>query len=349
MAQLRTRGFTLIEVLVVVAIIALLIAIFVPSLQRARAKAKEIVCINNVQQLGRGFHTYAAANKDYLCSGAFDPNVDNGRDGPVDEVGWVADLVNSKAGIPAEVLCPTNPAKVNQKLAEGSSGSFGDLYTNGDDYTTWDAIDDRIRRGYNTNYTQSWYMARTEARVTGPNWWNAEQNLKRLRATYGPLRTSSMMKVAMDRVPLIGDGNVEGDDLYQGAFRHELSELTVKTMTDGPMDVFYAPQNYSDFGPQHGWGQAIKVGPSGNVSRHNRADILFADGHVDAFIDNKKVEGSDIISGRDGAITAPVKVPGGSNEYIQPDVDIGRFFDGVLSIGRRSKPTSEWKPYAIKK
>ena len=52
------RGFTLIELLVVVAIIALLVAILAPSLQKARAQAKMVVCANNQRNLALAFLLY---------------------------------------------------------------------------------------------------------------------------------------------------------------------------------------------------------------------------------------------------------------------------------------------------
>ncbi len=60
----RERGaFTLIEVLVVVAIIALLVAILLPSLARAREMSRRSVCASNLHQQGVGFSAYSADNK----------------------------------------------------------------------------------------------------------------------------------------------------------------------------------------------------------------------------------------------------------------------------------------------
>lgn len=56
-------GFTLIEVLVVVAIIALLIAILVPSLNKAREQTKVMICKTRLGQLYRGHAFYAADDK----------------------------------------------------------------------------------------------------------------------------------------------------------------------------------------------------------------------------------------------------------------------------------------------
>ena len=62
------KAFTLVELLVVISIIALLMAILIPALSRAKELAKRVVCANNMKQLGYAWIMYAENNDNFLVS-----------------------------------------------------------------------------------------------------------------------------------------------------------------------------------------------------------------------------------------------------------------------------------------
>lgn len=191
------KAFTLVELLVVIAIIALLVAILLPVLSRARESARNTVCKNNLRQFGIGFHLFADKDpKERLSTGAWDFR----RDGCMDTYGWVSDLVNINAALPAEMMCPSNPLNGPEKLndllgkdttdtkdgapaARLAAGLCGDPKwagitgpsSSGTTFASTDASSDEraeliarafIEKGLNTNYASSWFFSRTGPKFT---------------------------------------------------------------------------------------------------------------------------------------------------------------------------------------
>ena len=67
----QERAFTLVELLVVVAIIALLLGILMPGLGRARHQARRVVCAARLREMGHGFHLYAQEHNGHVLPVAY--------------------------------------------------------------------------------------------------------------------------------------------------------------------------------------------------------------------------------------------------------------------------------------
>jgi prepilin-type N-terminal cleavage/methylation domain-containing protein/prepilin-type processing-associated H-X9-DG protein len=95
----KKAGFTLVELLVVMAIIAILIGLLLPAVQAARATAQRTACSNNLKQLGLGTLNFEASQK-IMPSGGEGTNFSGGTAAPSTWFGDMAYLVNaSSSGI----------------------------------------------------------------------------------------------------------------------------------------------------------------------------------------------------------------------------------------------------------
>lgn len=65
-AKICSKGFTLVELLVVISIMSLLMAILLPALGRARDAARAICCASNIRQIGLAFNCYGMDNNDRI-------------------------------------------------------------------------------------------------------------------------------------------------------------------------------------------------------------------------------------------------------------------------------------------
>jgi type II secretion system protein G len=68
----RQRGFTLIEMMIVVSIIAILVTILVPNFMRARAQAQTAACEGNLKEIATALELYETDHDSYPQSGTVD-------------------------------------------------------------------------------------------------------------------------------------------------------------------------------------------------------------------------------------------------------------------------------------
>ncbi|MCA9184144.1 MAG: DUF1559 domain-containing protein [Pirellulaceae bacterium] len=264
------KGFTIVELLVVVAIIALLAALLLPALVRAREAARNSQCKNNLRQIGLGIQIFSEGDpQGRLTTGASDFR----RDGCMDRWGWVADLVNINAALPGELLCPTNPLRGPEKLNDlygrdttdgnakdganparlrdgvcgapqwagidgGGSGEFGGTSPLTPERA---ALIARafLGKGYNTNYAAGWHFVRSVPKFSFDDSVSparilsvgtGAEGLKGLSTTQGPLR-----RRILESGPVVSSNVALLGDAAPG----DITEATAQaTFEFGPTDPY---------------------------------------------------------------------------------------------------------------
>ena len=123
------RGFTLIELLVVIAIIAILAAILFPVFARAREKARQTNCLNNLKQIGLAHLMYAQDYDETFLAGRYNAecifghlHADGGDNAINDYFGWFnhihpyimnTQVFECPSKVPTRCTSGTGPARID--------------------------------------------------------------------------------------------------------------------------------------------------------------------------------------------------------------------------------------------
>jgi prepilin-type N-terminal cleavage/methylation domain-containing protein len=119
--KILTRdAFTLTELLIVIAIIAILAALLLPALAKAKAKAQRTACLNNQKQIGLSFTMWAGEHNDKYPSTV---DVSEGGSKALYET-WQHFITMTNELVTPKILhCPSDPAK--QSASDFSSSATG--------------------------------------------------------------------------------------------------------------------------------------------------------------------------------------------------------------------------------
>jgi len=254
-------GFTLVELLVVIGIIAVLVAILLPALNKARASAQQVQCASNMRQIGAAMISYANENPGgYLPFGAItytDPTTGTNYEMTWDTLirqylGGQPATLNDKNGVlPQPVLiCPADQLFYNRGSSNSSINiirSYSMVRTQFGNYQVGGMAATAIWSGG------------TPTSDTPPSGWIGGSPTPVGSPLVVPFRSFKLIEAVPSPEVL----------LLVEQWNDNISACTPGAVTDGPGNI--QPTNGTH-------------GPNGNALNDGYYNFLFCDGHVDKLL-----------------------------------------------------------------
>jgi prepilin-type processing-associated H-X9-DG protein/prepilin-type N-terminal cleavage/methylation domain-containing protein len=297
------RAFTLIEILVVIGIIALLIAILLPSLHKARQQAQQVECQSNLRQWGIGIVNYVTQHRGILpykgpdgtsgnqfnpqngVMGYNDPNLWFNAIPPLVGVPSYFDLLLKDSQNPSKTpapqfgdhsifICPSSlpPATLNGHDAiDPANSNYYDLYGIDSTNTIKTGTGLRPQQYFRFDLCYVWNSKMASPIVPDPRY--PSSDVASLKMTM--LRPSSQVPLMVEKICNCGEYKTDRD--------------VQRWCSTSPGSTVYGP------GSADHPGEITSIGFNNNVqqakadwtrfaARHNGGgNILFADGHVSWF------------------------------------------------------------------
>ena len=154
----RRKGFTLVELLVVIGIIAVLVGILMPALNAARRQSQSVKCLSSLRQIGMGFQMYALAYKGYWPCAVHDAGATHAMGNPFPLPGgrslrWQDRIIPFVVGSEGFVIehYPDIFTKYGDKLRESSVLWGCPAYRLQDGWNNTSITNDQVRSGYAMN------------------------------------------------------------------------------------------------------------------------------------------------------------------------------------------------------
>lgn len=122
------RGFTLVEIMIVVAIIGLLAAIAIPNFIKSRNRSRDAVCVNNMKQIASALEQVCMEND----LDATNPATGAGDGSTIADINWEVapttdgwGVVGAASYLKSEPQCPVASGTYTAVANSGSNGIFG--------------------------------------------------------------------------------------------------------------------------------------------------------------------------------------------------------------------------------